>query len=171
MQASDPWGVIGYEVKMFKAACKILFKRSYFNRLTYPLKNAVEEAAVLHARNLCEIFLSKRRHDKDDIIIDCLFPDWDDAKYTPLKDKITTLDGLYGRNTVTDKEKPCWNFNKRLAHSTTHRGSEYDYRKFLNDLYCVIEGIIAEIESDAVREKPFDLHFHGPTCPPTLFWC
>jgi hypothetical protein len=168
MQASDPW-VIGYEVKMLKAACKILFKRSYFNRLTYPLKNAVEEAAVLHARNLCEIFLIKRPRKKDDIKIDCLFPDWNEDKYQPLRDKITKLDELYGRH--TDEEKPCWNFNKQLAHSTTHRGSDYDYRKFLDDLYYAIEGIIVEIESDAVRGKPFDLRFHGPTCQPTLFWC
>jgi hypothetical protein len=66
MQATgDPWQMMKYEVKMFTAAYKIFFTRLTFTRLPCALKNAIEESAVLHTRNLCEVILSLSKSKND----------------------------------------------------------------------------------------------------------
>jgi hypothetical protein len=169
MQAvSDQWTVVKYEVKMFNASHKILFKRSYFIRLPYSLKNAVEEAAVLHTRNLCEIILCRPRPPsfEDDILLSDLFADWPNPRYQKLKEMTARLDELYGSR--KKQGTPCWTFNKHMAHSTTKRGHEFDYREILNELHPHIQEIIAEIQR--LRGKQFPLRFVGSSGPPTLFW-
>ena len=146
MQASDPWGIIEYEVKMFAAMYKVLCNPPAFARLPYALKNAVEESAVLHARILCEIFLSRAQHEPDNLPLSKLF--------LAMKGKLGTL---YGTN--KKKNTPCWAFNKMLAHATSHRGRKYDYRDILADLRPVIQEMIDEIE--CLRGVRFPLRFFG----------
>jgi hypothetical protein len=161
--ASDPWGVIGYEVKMFNATCKRLFNPSALGRLPYELKNAVEESAVLHTRILCEVFLCRPPHWPDDILLCRLFSDWSvKARYKKIKAMIANLDKLYGPS--NKQSSPCWAFNKMMAHPTSHRGTEYDYRKDLSYLRPVIQDIIVEIE--CLRGTRFPLRFFGPSRTP-----
>src|SRR5262245_44514048 len=122
--ATDPWEVIGYEVKMFNATYGRLLNSPGFARLPYVLKNAIEESAVLHTRILCDVFLC-RTNKRDDIQLSKLFVGWPtDTRYYALKALITKLDQQYG--TRSKPGSPCWVFNKMLAHPTFHRDTEYD---------------------------------------------
>jgi hypothetical protein len=162
----DQWQMIEYEIKMFHATYKEFFTRSTYNRLPYVLKNALEESAILHTRILCDIFLSRSKQ-KDDIKLEHFLAGWpNNASYGNLKTKRDKLESKYGKS--NDPKSACWDFNKRLAHPTSHRGKEYDYRKILDALYLLIRDMIGELES--LTGRPFPVQFHGPTNPPTLFW-
>jgi hypothetical protein len=158
--------MIKYEIKMFYATYKTFFTRSTYGRLPYVLKNALEESAVLHTRILCDIFLSRSKQ-TDDITLGRLLSGWpNDTRYGKMKAMHDKLQVRYGK--ANDPASPCWDFNKRLAHPTSHRGPEYDYRKSLDVLYPLIDDMIRELE--CLTGKHFRLQFDGPTNPSTLFW-
>jgi hypothetical protein len=164
MQAvSDPWEIIEYEVKMFEATYKTYFRARGFKKLSYAFKNAVEEAAVLHTRILCQVFLC-RQGEEDDITLAHILPGWpSDARYDKIKVMKDSLDTMYGRR--REQGKPHWDFNKRVVHPTTHRGRAYSYKKHLSMLGPKIREMIREIE--CLNGKTFDLRFHGPwPCEP-----
>jgi hypothetical protein len=72
---TDPWKIIAYEVRMFKATYEIMLNPAAFARLQKKvLENAVEESAILHTRILCEIFLYSGT-EPDDIALSKLFSD------------------------------------------------------------------------------------------------
>jgi hypothetical protein len=162
----DQWQMIEYEIKMFYATYKKFFTRSTHDRLPYVLKNTLEECAVLHTRILCNVFLSRSKR-ADNITLAHLLSGWpNDPSYRNIKTMRDRLKARYGE--PNDPASPCWDFNKRLAHSTSHRGREYDYRKILDALYPLIHDIIRELQ--ALTGRHFRLQFDGPTNPPTLFW-
>jgi hypothetical protein len=165
--SDDAWTVLEYEVKMFYASYKILFSRTYYTRLPYSLKNAIEEAAVLHTRNLSDVIIRCSSRFPDDILLSTLFNDWSScSRYEALKAKRREFKHIYGDQNV--RYTPCWIFNKLMVHSTIERGSEFDYRETLDRLYPHIKTMIAEIA--CLRKKAFPLRFNGPEYPPTLFW-
>jgi hypothetical protein len=157
----DPWGVLEYEVKMFDATYKIFFTRSTFTELSPALKNAVEEVAVLHTRNLCEIFPGP--HKKDDIRLAHLLQGW---PRHPRHTKITA------KNKKLRKRYPKPLFDRQVMHPTHHRGMEYNYEQDLADLYPLIQDEIAELddELESLTGKRFNLQFVGPTYQRTVFW-
>ncbi len=164
--SGDQWKMIEYEVKMFYATYQKLFTRSSYSALPHVLKNALEESAVLHTRILCDVFLDHAKR-SDDIALSHLLSGWpNDARCRDMRAMHDKLKSRYGK--PNDPASPCRNFNKRLAHSTSHRGSEYDYRNILNELHPLIGDMIRELESLAGRH--FRLQFDGPTNPPSLFW-
>ena len=164
--AGDKWQMIEYEIKMFYATYKKFSTRAPYDRLPYVLKNALEESTVLHTRILCEVFLSRSKR-RDDIRLGDFLPDWpNDPRYGKMKATCDDLTAEYcGKS--NHLESPCWNFNKRLAHPTSHRSREYDYRKNLDALYPLIHDMIRELES--LTGRHFRLRFDGPTHPPALF--
>ena len=156
-----PWGVLEYEVKMFDATYKIFFTRSTFTVLPTALQNAVEESAVLHTRNLCEIFLGP--HEKDDIRLADLLQGW---PHHPRHTNITAM------NKKLRRRYPRPLFNQHVMHPTRHRGTQYNYEKELADLYSLIQNIIVELDDEfkSLTGKRFNLQFVGATYQRTVFW-
>jgi hypothetical protein len=159
---SDPWEMLEYEVKMFDATYKIFFTQLTFTALPTELKNAVEESAVLHTRQLCEIFLSfSKKH--DDIRFADLLPGWPrHPRYTKITALSKTLRRRYSKTL----------FDQNVMHPTGVRGTEYNYENDLADLYPLIHAIVDELEdeSESLRGKRFYLQFVGPTYQRTVFW-
>jgi len=60
--------VVGYERDMLLSTLAILKNRNPVVEGNQVLKNAVLESAIIHARNLCCIFLSVPSRDGDDIL-------------------------------------------------------------------------------------------------------
>lgn len=151
MSACDPWKIIAYEVRMFRATYEIALNATRFGKLPKVYANAIEESAVLHTRILCDVFLSRRSGD-DDIILRSLLADrYTDYMANRLRRLIRDLGVKYG--SAASPNSYCWIFNKMMAHPTAHRGVSYDYTEILCDLQPLIEDIIAEIES--LRAVPF----------------
>src|SRR5258708_65015 len=134
--ANNPWIVFDYEVEMFSSMIALL-QTGYpdFAKLPHNVRNAVVESALLHTRQLVEILLS-RGHQRDDINLSELSGDF-------VPTRRDELEALYGGSSSVDS--PCWTINKRLAHATTHRGSNYDYADVLNLLVPLIADIIREV--------------------------
>jgi hypothetical protein len=144
---------------------KKFFARSAYGRLPYVLKNTLEESAVLHTRILCDVFLNPRKQ-KDDIILRDLLSGWpNNAKCRNMKAMHDKLKAEYGES--NDPASACWDFNKRLAHATSHRDREYDYREKLDALYPLIHDMVRELESLSGRH--FRLQFDGATNSPKFF--
>lgn len=142
---TDPWKIIAYEVRMFRATYQIVLDQAALDALPKVLANSVEESAVLHTRILCDVLLSNA-FGADDIQLSRLLPGWrHNAKYLPIKAKIAKLRDRYG--TASAHGSDCWIFNKMMAHPTKQRGVSYDYTAILGALRPVIEAIIGEIES------------------------
>jgi hypothetical protein len=159
----DPWGMLEYEIKMFEATYEIFFTRSTFVALPQALKNVVEENAILHTRQLCEIFLSFPKRRPHDIRFADLLPDW---RYHPRRAKISALSKKLRRR------YPRRLFDQNVMHPTGVRGTEYNYEKDLFDLYFLIKAIIRELddESKSLRGKRFKLQFVGSTYQRAIFW-
>jgi hypothetical protein len=157
---ADPWIVIEYEVKMFRAALDILLRHTFpfpAGSVGRVLNNAVVESAVLHTRNLCEVFLPGGNPQPDDITLTGLFADWGtNPRYDRAKDLINPdLGAAYGKSNTPGALR--FDFNKRVAHSTTHRAqsSGYNYGLHLTKLEPIILDIIREFEN--LRGVPFNL--------------
>ena len=63
------WKVVGYERDMFFSTLAILKNRNPVVEENQVLKNAVVESAIIHARNLCSIFLSVPSREGDGILL------------------------------------------------------------------------------------------------------
>jgi hypothetical protein len=144
--ATEPWEIIAYEVRMFKATYEIMLNPTAFAQLQKKvLENAVEESAILHTRILCEVFLD-RGFELDDIHLSKLFLNWKiDGKYRRIRQIQRDLRRQYGSG--TREGTPCWIFNKMMAHPTTRRGISYDYIPVLRNLAPYLLAIIKEIEA------------------------
>jgi hypothetical protein len=115
------------------------------------LRNAMTEAAVLHARSLCEVFLSlstKKKPWPDDIRLSGLFSDWDtdtSGKFDKIKNAVSRLDSAYGND--QDQNSHHFAFNKLVIHSTRHRGAYGIYDQAFHDLEPIIREIVGHIEA------------------------
>jgi hypothetical protein len=145
---------------MFFGTAEIVLDRERFDRLgLLILKNAVVEDAVLHARNLCDVFLDIRNK-KDDIILSEQFEDyWDDtSKYWKLKDAISRLRKKYHEDHDGDGPSSYRAaFNKLVMHTTKQRGVYGVYNAALSDLLPLFREIVSEIKSlKEVRFPPIE---------------
>lgn len=147
----DPLETIEYEAGMFFGTVDIVLNDLHrFEELL--LRNAVVEDAVLHARNLCGVFLEDNPR-KDDIVLSQLFPDWADAKYKTIRAAVSRLREAYGDKKAASSHQ--FAFNKMVMHTTNVRGAYGLYHKPLSDLEPIIREIVSEIESlTGVQFKP-----------------
>ena len=144
---SGPWLVLAYEIRMFR------YMRIAFNfpatLIVFggPVRNAIAESAVLHARILCDLFSSESKRHEDDIGFSDLFDDWETAgeRYRNLKSHIAEMKSAYG--THKTENSPCWEFNKMLAHLTKERGARHIYECAIQKVAPLIEKIVSELES------------------------
>lgn len=146
MPGKGAWRVASYEIDMHE------------NLLAGPslatVSNALTESTVLHARQLCEIFLSCSR-ETDNIKLAHLVPESEQSER--LQQLIHELDRAYGK--VREEESARWVFNKMLLHPTTERSDSYNYERALNSVRPILKQIIAEIES--IRGQRFDRRLRG----------
>ena len=63
------WKAVGYERDMFFATLAMLKNRTPVVEENQVLRNAVVESAIIHARNLCCIFLSVPSRDRAEILL------------------------------------------------------------------------------------------------------
>src|SRR5260221_2242896 len=95
--------------------------------------------ALSCTRESCATYFFDDAKRSDDIALGYLLSGWpNDARCRNMRAMLDKLKSRYG--IPNDPASPCWNFNKRLAHSTSHRGREYDYRNILNEFYPVPVG-------------------------------
>jgi hypothetical protein len=135
---NDPWVVVNYEVDMLDKMCDLLdANNSQYAGFSRHLQNAVVESAVLHARNLVDILLSRSKA-PDDIRLADLVP----ANFQ--SNTHSSLQAAYGNGSAVNS--PCWAFNKKLAHSTKQRTDTFDYSPHLNAVVPLIIKFISEIE-------------------------
>jgi hypothetical protein len=116
------WGVIEYEVSMFRGLPAELggveITSPNPKRGGWLLCNSITECRVLHIRNLCDFCTAK---DGRGIAPSDLFDNYNtDSKYHRLKGLLQQLDQQYGR--AKDETSARWAFNKKLAHPTKERG-------------------------------------------------
>ena len=133
---NDRWVVYDYEVGMWRDMCNLLcVNNPIFGNLCLSIKNAVVESAVLHTRILVDILLSRGKN-LDDINLSNLVPSLQSTNVEKLRN-------AYGDG--KQESTPCWEFNKMLAHATSHRSRSYDYSGALNSLRPLIDALVAEI--------------------------
>jgi hypothetical protein len=129
-----------YEAGMLFRALEIL--RNERHRLDeLVLRNALTEAAVLHARSLCEAFLEYKPKD-DDIRLSRQFYDWDtdsSGKFSAIKAAVDRLRSAYSPYRVA--------FNKMVMHSTKLRRASGIYDHAFADLEPILREIVGHIES------------------------
>jgi hypothetical protein len=145
MTGKGAWLVTSYEIDMHETLFEGPSPRA--------IENAHTESIVLHARQLCEIFLS-RSNESDNIKLVDLIPEGEQSDR--LKQLIAELDEEYGHRRT--KGSPCWVFNKMLLHPTTERTDRYSYGVALNRIRPILKSIIAEIES---KRGPFSRKLRG----------
>ena len=154
MSGKEPWLVASYEIDMHEHLSKV----SVSERL---IQNAITESRVLHARQLCEIFIPAGDSRNDDICLGHLVPGWDiesSVKYGRLRDLVQDLKRKYGYSRKPNS--PCWVFNKKMAHATLERTDDYDYGPALPNRRFTIDGrlvgdigeIIAALEYDVILD-------------------
>jgi len=142
MKGKEAWLVASYEIHMLEE----LLQGRHLRKV---ILNAITESIVLHARQLCEIFLS-RSTEADNIKLVHLVPKIDQSER--LKKLINELDKSYGSR--KEEGSACWVFNKMLLHPTTERLDGYNYEPALKAVVPILEKIVHEIES--ARSQEFD---------------
>jgi hypothetical protein len=133
---SNLWEVFDYERNMSVALWNRLVD-SNFHALPWEVKNAIVESLVLHTRILADILTSKSKY-TDDITLQKVLPTFVSAH-------IASLTTEYGRQ--SDVDKPCWQFNKLMAHPTTHRSNCHDYLPALETVWPHLAAVLSDIES------------------------
>jgi hypothetical protein len=136
-EQSPEWTVYNYERDMVLALCNHLPTPENNKPLSWELGNAAIEALVLHTRILTDILVSKGR-EPDDINLTKLLPGFNSVNIDALK-------SAYG--TRNAKDSPCWQFNKLMAHATSHRKDSHEYLPALKITLPIIGKLLDEIEA------------------------
>ena len=132
-QQNDPWVTVGYEVEMFRRLLPHL-KSSDESRPEWEIRNAITESALLHARQLADILLSRTKATTD-IKLEGLMPNFQPTR-------LHELEQVYGDT----RGGICHTLNKYAMHPTTLRTHLRDYMPELERLAPIIEDIVSEIE-------------------------
>ncbi len=132
------WGVYDYEVMMYWGTSRPV--RIAVTPGILIVKNALTESRVLHARNLCDILLSRKNSsDNDDVRLKDLLPGFR-SNHTKQLNK-----AYHGTDDEANEERPPWIFNKMLAHPTTQRYEGWNYESALNRIAPHITKLLDEI--------------------------
>jgi hypothetical protein len=142
----DPWAVFEYEADQFTSMLALLpsgnQEREAFPK---PIQNAITESALLHARQLADIFLSRGTGSDDINLDDQLLKGYKPACFDELKKE-------YGDS--NKKGDICWQLNKLLAHPTLNRGKCYDYTDLLEKLAPLLIDTIREVRAQHTAGEP-----------------
>jgi hypothetical protein len=140
------WKALGCERDMFFSTLGILKTESRSSKRNQVLKNAVIESAIIHARNLCCIFLSVPSRDSGDILLRELTLSW---KRDAGRDKLITLlekaffKGPVNGATVFDV------FSKPITYAVDRKadGDSYDYAAEFVTINGLIKAIVENLEA------------------------
>ncbi len=142
MTGKGAWLVASYEIHMHESLSE--------ERPSYGVvSKALDESRVLHARQLCEIFLSIGNY-PDNVTLADLVPENDQSAL--LKELETKLRDKYG--SMNTKDSPRWVFHKMLLHPTDERLDGFNYKPALDTVRPLLKLIVAEIES--IKGGQFD---------------
>jgi hypothetical protein len=134
--ALNPWVTFGYEVTMLRRLLEWLGPKNHeLKRMPEEIQNAVTESAILHARQLADVLLSKGT-EAADIRLDRLLPGFQPTRLGALR-------AAYGNR---NSGGICQTFNQFAMHPTTRRGKSYNYSAELQRLQPIILDIVGEIE-------------------------
>jgi hypothetical protein len=140
---------------VFFSTLSILKNRNPVIEANQVLKNAVIESAIIHARNLCCIFLSVPSRDGGDLLLRELTLSW---KRDAVRDKLITLvekaffkDPVNGA-TVFDA------FSKRITYAVDRKADEdsYNYAAEFVAINGLIKAIIENLEARLVARSSLD---------------
>jgi hypothetical protein len=149
------WKVVGYERDMFFSTLALLKNRNPVVEENQVLKNAVIESAIIHARNLCCIFLSVPSRVGDDILLRELTLRWKrDAgreKLIMLLEKAFLRDPVNG-DTVFDA------FGKRVTHAIDRKADadSYNYAAEFVAINGLIKAIVENLEATLEGRSSLD---------------
>jgi len=142
-----PWSIIAYEVWMYFGT------RSKMKTPTCNddvIRNAVVESAIVHARILCDIFLSKKSQWGGNILLADRFADWRSNSYRlkDLKSKIKKLRQAYGHSKKDGS--PYQVFHQKALHADQARYPTfhgYDYADQFKVLDPLSRDVVEAIEA------------------------
>ena len=107
-------------------------------------QTAVVENLCMHARSICDIFMSKGGSpDRDDITLNSLGCSSALVPY---------LETAYGIR--SDPESVCWQFNKRLIHASDIRSDSHNYAAALTKIFPFIQKIWDEVRPQLEARLP-----------------
>jgi hypothetical protein len=138
IQNNTPFEIIQYEYDMLRDTTDFLTQPFLIQKSLVPLyiRNAIVESALLHARQLSDIFIEKKNRRDDDIFLHKIIP----PRQIP-QTEIAELQSIYGDS----NSGLCFEINKYLAHATTFRSSSHDYSLLLNKLKPLLFSIIQKL--------------------------
>jgi hypothetical protein len=134
-----PRGIAAYEIDMLENLAD--------GPSDWAKGNALTESRVLHARQLCDIFLG--RGEQDEVRLASLLANHPQSR--ALRELVGELRTKYGNRNMSGS--PCWVFNKKMFHPTVERTDSHDYAPALRIVEPILKKIVAEIES--LTHEPF----------------
>lgn len=141
-----PWFIIAYEVWMYFGA------RSKMTGSTIDddvLKNAIVESAIVHARILCDIFLSKKTQWGGGISLkELLRDDWKSDRLKDLTSKVRDLRQAYGNHKTAGSPNKV--FHQKALHADQDRYPTfqgYDYSAQFKALDPAIRGVVDALQA------------------------
>jgi len=143
---AQKWKVVGYERDMFFATLAMLKNRTPVVDENQVLRNAVIESAIIHARNLCCIFLSVPSRERGEILLRDLTSTWEQdperAKLIRLLEKAFFQDPVNGA-TVFDA------FSERITYAVDRRGDaeNYSYAAEFVAINGLVKAIVENLEA------------------------
>jgi hypothetical protein len=149
------WKVVSYERDMFFSTLSILKNRNPVVEANRVLKNAVIESAIIHARNLCCIFLSVPSRVSDDILLRELTLGW---KRDAGRDKlITLLEKAFFKDPVNGAIV-FDAFSKRVTYAVDRRADadSYDYAAEFVAINGLIKAIVENLEATLDARSSLD---------------
>ncbi len=143
MTGKGAWRVASYEIHMHESLLEERPSDEFVSKV-------LDESRVLHARQLCEIFLSTGSNYPDNVTLADLVPESEQSAL--LKELERKLRNEYG--TIDKENSPRWVFNKMLLHPTDERLDGFNYKPALDTVRPLLKLIVAEIES--IRRQQFE---------------
>ena len=147
-----PWHIIAYEVWMYFGTRAKMKAPTIDDEV---LRNATVESAIVHARILCDIFLSRATRQSGGILLTALSREWkrsNPQQYKDLRSRVKDLIKAYGDHGV--ERSPCQIFHQKALHADEARYQSfqgYDYADQFKALDSAIRGVVDAIE--AIRGK------------------
>jgi len=141
MASNDVWDVFEYEWNMARLLAHYVAEPVH-SGLEWTLQNVVVKGFVLHTRILTEILLSSGPR-RDDIRLCDLLPNLNSRH-------VDSLRTAYGDSKTP--HSPKWQFDKLMAHATTHRSDSHDYLVALQAVWPQIEKVMKDV---LVTNPPF----------------
>jgi len=136
---NEHWNIYDYEIDQLFAMVELLGSQNSIRHFVgRNLHNAIVESAIIHARIITDIYLGTAY--QDDLKVTDLVPSF-------TSDRIEDLVNFYGAS--HDLHSPRHAVNKRFAHPSKIRGTEYDYASLLEGWIQ----ILSELHKELVAQR------------------